>query len=46
MQQGSWIPADLDLDLIFATPVTERWGAALAALGIDPGRMTTQVSSA
>lgn len=46
MQQGSWIPADLDLDLIFSTPVADRWTAALSAIGIDPGRMTAQVSSA
>ena len=46
MLQGSWIPADLDLDLIFATPVKERWAAALDALGIDPGRMSARVSSA
>jgi putative transcriptional regulator len=46
MAEGSWIPAELDLDLIFATPVAERWSAAMAAMGIDPGRMMGGVMSA
>lgn len=39
MKEGSWIPVDLDYDLIFETPVDARWEAALASLGIDPARV-------
>ncbi len=47
MKQGSWIPVDLDYDLVFETPVDSRWKAALAALGIDPARVIdNQIASA
>lgn len=35
-KEGSWIPADLDPDLIFNHEPDERWRAALDSLGIDP----------
>ena len=34
--EGSWLPAELDETLIFETQIDERWGHALASLGIDP----------
>jgi len=47
MQQGSWIPVDLDYSLIFETPIDERWKAALASLGIDPALVIDhQIASA
>lgn len=47
MTQGSWIPVDLDSDLVFETPVEQRWDAALASLGIDPARFVdNQIASA
>lgn len=47
MKQGSWIPVDLDYSIIFETPVDERWQAALAKLGIDPGHVIdSQIASA
>ncbi len=47
MQQGSWIPVDLDYGLVFETPVEHRWNAALAALGIDPAKVIdNQIASA
>ena len=47
MKQGSWIPVDLDYDLVFETPVEHRWEAALASLGIDPARVIdNQIASA
>lgn len=47
MKQGSWIPVDLDYDLVFETPVENRWEAALASLGIDPARVIdSQIASA
>ena len=36
IEQGVWIPADIDERVIFDTPHEERWDAALATLGIDP----------
>lgn len=37
MREGSWIPVDLDYDLVFQTPLETRWQSALGSLGIDPG---------
>ena len=37
MKEGSWIPVDLDYDLVFQTPLESRWQSALETLGIDPG---------
>ena len=39
MKEGSWIPVDLDYELVFGTPVETRWEAALASLGIDPSHV-------
>lgn len=36
LKAGSWIPVDLDAEVIFQTPSPERWEAALQILGIDP----------
>jgi putative transcriptional regulator len=47
MKEGSWIPVDLDYELVFETPVEARWNAALASLGIDPARVVdSQIASA
>jgi len=39
VEQGAWIPVDLDERIVFELPFDERWRAALAVLGIDPGRI-------
>ena len=47
MKQGSWIPVDLDYEIVFETPIEKRWEAALATLGIDPARVIdSQIASA
>lgn len=47
MRQGSWIPVDLDYQLVFETPIEQRWEAALATLGIDPALVIdSQIGSA
>jgi putative AlgH/UPF0301 family transcriptional regulator len=47
MKQGSWIPVDLDYEIVFDTPIEKRWEAALATLGIDPARfIDNQIASA
>ncbi|MFW6050303.1 MAG: YqgE/AlgH family protein [Myxococcota bacterium] len=40
MRDGAWIPVDLDPALVFDAPVDQRWSRALAALGIDPARVS------
>jgi putative transcriptional regulator len=35
--EGSWIPLDLDIDLVFRTPENEVWDAALGRLGLTAG---------
>jgi putative transcriptional regulator len=39
ISQGAWIPAQLRLDLIFDTPVSERWESALRAEGLTPAAL-------
>jgi putative transcriptional regulator len=47
MKLGSWIPVDLDYEIVFETPIERRWEAALATLGIDPARVIdNQIASA
>lgn len=36
IEQGAWIPVDLDEKVVFDTPYEGRWNAALSVLGIDP----------
>lgn len=37
--RGVWVPVDLDDEIVFDTPPSERWHAALTSAGIDPARM-------
>lgn len=37
--RGVWVPVDLDDEIVFDTPASERWHAALTSAGIDPARM-------
>jgi putative transcriptional regulator len=37
MREGSWIPVDINLDLLFAVKPEDRWRRALASIGVDPG---------
>jgi putative transcriptional regulator len=36
MARGSWLHADLSMDLVFGTPPDEMWETALRSVGIDP----------
>lgn len=40
MSQGAWLHVDSNLDILFSTPASERYQAALAQLGIDPIMLT------
>ena len=39
ISQGAWIPAALSLELIFATPVEQRWQRALSSEGLHPAQV-------
>ncbi len=39
MNDGSWIPVDVDPALVFETPLADRWDMAFRTLGIDPARI-------
>lgn len=43
IREGSWIPVDLDEQVVFETPFPERWDAALSAAGIDPRHLVGAV---
>lgn len=36
IQEGAWLPAEFDENLIFQEPLDQRWETALASSGIDP----------
>lgn len=36
LKEGAWLPLELDDELIFDTPLDERWASALAKLGVEP----------
>jgi putative transcriptional regulator len=36
--QGAWIPGQLDTNLIFVTPIDQRWEASLRAEGLHPAQ--------
>lgn len=36
MAHGSWMHADIDLDIIFDTPADDMWERAMRSLGIEP----------
>lgn len=38
LAQGAWIPAALKMDLLFDTPVEQRWEEALRAEGLHPSQ--------
>lgn len=43
IRQGSWIPVDVDANVLFETPIEARWAVALGKLGIDPARVVSTV---
>lgn len=38
--RGVWVPVDLDDEIVFEMPASERWHAALTSAGIDPARLS------
>ncbi|MDQ3036592.1 MAG: YqgE/AlgH family protein [Myxococcota bacterium] len=43
-RQGSWIPIELDPEIVFDTEPGERWTRVLAQSGIEPGRIVSAAS--
>jgi len=41
ISQAAWVPAKLRLELIFSTPLEERWDEALSGEGLDMAQMST-----
>jgi putative transcriptional regulator len=41
IQEGSWLPVDLDPGLVFDIPFEDRWSAAFIAMGVDPARVVS-----
>jgi putative transcriptional regulator len=41
MEQGAWLVAPLDLDLIFNTPADDVWDRAVRGLGIEPATLVS-----
>lgn len=46
MSDGSWIPIDLDTEILFDLPLASRWDRAVRSLGFDPGMLTGFVAQA
>ncbi len=40
MQQNAWLTTVCNHDIIFSTPVSDRWETAIRQLGIDPALLT------
>jgi len=41
LKHGAWLPADLDDQILFETPLDDRWAQGVASLGVDPARITS-----
>lgn len=39
IEQNSWLLAPANDDLVFSIPFEDRWQAALASIGVDPGTL-------
>ncbi len=46
ISQGAWIPAALRLDLIFSTPMEQRWEEALQGEGLHPAQFSASRAQA
>ncbi|TEW53651.1 YqgE/AlgH family protein [Psychromonas sp. RZ22] len=46
MNQNQWLTIDFENDIIFNTPVDQRWISSLQRLGIDPSHLSSAVGHA
>ncbi len=46
LQENSWLTAPVDIDILFNTPIEQRWQKATAKLGIDLAHLSSEVGHA
>ena len=46
ISQNQWLTIHCDNDIIFNTPIDQRWNAALKLLGIDPLQLSSEIGHA
>ncbi|GAD78599.1 YqgE/AlgH family protein [Vibrio ezurae] len=46
LAENSWLTIEADPDIIFSTPVQERWASAVQSLGIEASQLSTQAGHA
>ncbi|MEK9904873.1 MAG: YqgE/AlgH family protein, partial [Rhodospirillales bacterium] len=46
IKQNGWLVVDADPELVFGPELEEKWDQALAKIGIDPGKLSSQSGSA
>ena len=46
IRSNAWLTVPVDVSIIFATPIEQRWHAAAQLLGIDFGRLSNQAGHA
>ena len=46
MQENAWLMVEADTDILFNTPMHQRWQSAVKKLGVDVWQLTPQVGHA
>ncbi len=46
LAENSWLTMEADPEIIFTTPVQERWNSAVKSLGIDVAQLSAQIGHA
>ncbi len=46
MAQNAWLSGPADIGILFDTPLEDRWQAAAALLGVDLGRLSSEIGHA
>jgi len=46
IKQNGWLIVDADTDLVFGPELGQKWDQALAKIGIDPGKLSSQAGNA
>jgi len=42
LAENSWLTMEADAEVIFETPINERWNTAVARLGINPANLSIE----
>ncbi len=42
IQRNDWLHCEADVDVVFQTPLDEKWSAAMRRLGVDPAMLSAQ----